>query len=64
MKKLKLNTEKILVELDRIGKRQVWLAEKMNISPQRMSYMLKSKSIRAADRIGHALNIQPKDLIK
>lgn len=64
MKKLKLNTEKITIELARIGKKQVWLAEKMNISPQRMSYMLKSKSIRSAERIGHALGIEPKDLIK
>lgn len=63
MKKLKLNTAKIAIELDRIGKKQKWLANKMNVSPQRVSYMLRSGSIKAAEKIGHALGIEPKDLI-
>lgn len=63
MKKLQLNTEKIRAELSRIGKDQTWLAEQLRTTRQNVSYMLTNNSIKAAEKIGQALNIEPKDLI-
>ena len=63
MKKLRLNTKKIKFELDRLGKNQTWLASQLNFSRQRLSYLLRSNSIKAAEKIGHVLGIEPKDLI-
>jgi len=64
MKKLQLNVDKIKKELDRIGENQTWLAEQLNTTRQNIAYMLSNNSIRSAERIGHVLNIEPKDLIK
>ena len=64
MKKLQLNTEKITAELKRIGKDRAWLAEQLNTTRQNISYMFLRNSIKAAEKIGHVLNIEPKDLIK
>ena len=63
MKKLQLNVDKIQNELDRIGRNRTWLAKKLNTTRQNITYMLSNNSIKAAERIGHALNISPKDLI-
>ena len=64
MKKLQLNTEKIKAELTRIGKDQSWLAEQLSTTRQNVSYMLSRNSIKAAEKIGNVLGIEPKDLIK
>ena len=63
LQNMKLNTTKIKNELERIGHTQSWLADKMNISRQLLSYMVRSKKITHAERIGKALGIEPKDLI-
>ena len=63
MKKLQLNTEKIKAELKRIGKDRNWLAEQLNTTKQNVSYMFVRNSIKAAEKIGHVLGIEPKDLI-
>ena len=64
MKKLQLNTDKIIAELKRIGKDRNWLAEQLNTTRQNISYMFLRNSLKAAEKIGHVLNIEPKDLIK
>lgn len=64
MKKLQLNVKKIKAELDRLGKTQTWLAEQLNMSRQGISYMFSVRAVRGAEKIGHALGIEPKDLIK
>jgi len=64
MKKLQLNTKKIKAELKRLGKTQAWLAEQLNTTRQNVWHMLDRGPLRAAEKIGHVLNIEPKDLIK
>lgn len=60
---MQLNTQKIINELKRIGKSKGWLAKKIGKSNATVSYILKSKKITHAERIGGALGIEPKDLI-
>lgn len=60
---MKLHTQKIKKELDRIGRNQSWLAKKMKVSRQLLSYMLHSEKITHADRIAKALGFNPRDLI-
>jgi len=64
MKKIYLNRKKIKDELNRLGKNQTWLADKLNMTRQNISYMLTHNSLRAAERIGDVLGIEPKDLLK
>ena len=40
------------------------IAEKAGISRQLLSYLLRSKSLKGAEKIGRALDIEPRDLIK
>jgi len=61
---LKLNTEKIMRELSRMGQTQVWLAKKTGMSRQLLHHLLKVKSLKGAVKIGKALDIEPRDLIK
>ena len=61
---MKLNTEKILNELKRIGKSKGWLAKQIKRSNSTISYILKCKNITHAERIAKALGFEPKDLIK
>ena len=63
MKKLKLNSKKVRDELIRLGKTQVWLADRMGTTRQVVSEQLVNGSVRAAERMGHALGFDPKDLI-
>lgn len=60
---MKLNTKKIRAELDRIDKSQTWLADRLGISRQRVWQILRDASLKNAERIGKALNINPRDLI-
>ncbi len=64
MKILLLNTDKIDAELSRLGKNRSWLANQIDISRQAMSRIMKDKPITQAERIGKALGIEPRDLIK
>ena len=61
---MKLNTEKIRKELERIGETQVWLAKQLGVTRQRVNQILSSGSLKNAERIGMVFNIEPKDLIK
>ena len=61
---MKLNTDKIFKELDRLEQTQTWLAEKAGMSKQLLNYLLKQKSLAGAEKIGRALDIEPRDLIK
>jgi len=63
IKKLKLNSKKVKAELQIINRTQTWLAGQMKCSKQNVSEMLRNGSARSAERIGHALGIEPKDLI-
>jgi len=63
MKKLKLNTKKVKSELARIDRTQTWLAEQIGTTRQSVSEMLRNGSVKAAEKIGHVLGIEPKDLI-
>jgi hypothetical protein len=60
---MELNTQKIKNELKRVKQNQTWLANKMNVSRQLLSYMILSKKITHAERIAKALNLDPRDLI-
>lgn len=61
---MELNTEKILSELKRLGKTKGWLADQMGVFPSWITYILEKKPITQADRIGRALGIEGKDLIR
>jgi plasmid maintenance system antidote protein VapI len=61
---MKLNTEKIRKELERIGETQVWLAEQLGVTRQRVNQILSAASLKNAERIGKVFGIEPKDLIR
>lgn len=61
---MELNTEKIYKELERIGETPYWLSRKIGKKPQHIYYWLNNKSIKGAEPIGKALQIEPRDLIK
>jgi len=61
---MELNTKKIMAELKRLDKNQLWLANQCKQSRQLMSYWMRNKTIKAAEPIGKALDIEPRDLIK
>lgn len=60
---MQLNVEKVKAELARMERNQSWLARKMDVSKQLLSYMILSKKITHADRIAKALNLNPRDLV-
>ena len=64
MEKLKLNTHKILAELDQLGKNKTWLAGKMKNTPAMVTYILRYRPITFASKIAKILGLDPKDLIK
>ena len=61
---MQLNVQKIKKELKRVKQNQTWLANKMNVSRQLLSYMIISKKITHAERIAKGLNLNPRDLIQ
>ncbi len=61
---MKLNTDKIFKELSRLEETQTWLANESGMSKQLLNYLLKKESIAGAKKIGRALGIEPRDLIK
>lgn len=63
---MQINTEKIKIEMIRLGWNQQDLADKLNITRQAVSYFLKqyrSPSLAIITRYAEALDINPKDLI-
>ena len=64
---MKLNVEKIELELERLGRNKSWLAERMKRSRQQIQYLLSgngnSVTLKTIERIGSALSLDPKDLI-
>lgn len=61
---MELNTDKILQELERLGKTKTWLAEQIGVYPSWITHIFKDKPITQAERIGKVLGIEPRDLIK
>jgi len=62
---MRLNTEKIKLELERIGKTQSWLAIQLGVTRQRVFQILSAASLKNAQRIADVLGYSdPKDLIK
>ena len=60
---LKLNTEKINNEMDRIGLTVTALAKKWDVSNANIYDILKRRPVSQADRFATELNLDPKDLI-
>ena len=60
---LKLNIKKIERERKRLGMNYTQLADKMGISKQLLSYILKKRLIIHASRFGKAFDLNGKDLI-
>jgi len=61
---MELNIEKIDNELKRIDKSWFWISKELDTSWQRVRYWKETKTIKGAEPIGKALNINPRDLIK
>ena len=64
MKTLELNTDKIKSEMDRLGVRKGWLAEKLRMHPSIVNYIFRKKPVSFAVRLGKIFGIDAKDLIK
>jgi hypothetical protein len=64
---MKLNTVKIELELERIGKTKAWLAAQMGAKKQWIHRRLKENNsgctLKTIEKFGVALGIDPKDLI-
>ena len=60
---MELNIVRIERELTRIGKNKSWLAKELKCSRQLVEYWFTSRTIKAAEKIGGVLSIDPKDLI-
>lgn len=61
---MKLNVEKIRTELKRIKKNDSWLAKKVGISRQLLSYRLKSEKVTHVYSLASALNMDARNLVK
>jgi len=64
MEKLQLNTDKVMAELNRLGKNKKWLAGRMKATPAMVTYLFKYKPITFADRLARILQMDARDLIK
>ena len=62
-KKIKLNTEKVRAILGNMDKNETWLASKIGISRQLLSYHMIKESIRGAELIAPILGLEAKDLL-
>ena len=60
---MKLNIQKINIELDRLGKNKKWIADQLKTDRQKVNYWFRSATIKAAEPIGQVLGIDPRDLI-
>ena len=63
---MKLYTQKIKTELKRLGRNQSWLAKKIGMTRAGVSYIIKTQhvNLKTIDKIGAALDIDPKFLLK
>ena len=66
MEKLRLKTDKIRNEMQRLGLNERDLAKmiKPKTSQQLLNYWLRSGSLAGVHKIAKALGVEPKDLIK
>ena len=62
---MKVNSEKILSEIRRLGWSQARLAKEIGITRQAINYIIKESvtKISTLNKIGKALNFDPKDLL-
>jgi len=60
---MKLNTDKIMKELVRLDKTQMWLADQCGISRALMNYRLKKGILNGIEDVAKVLDYDPKDLI-
>lgn len=65
---MKINIKKIKNEMTRNGWNNKTLADKMDITPASLSYILTSKNykwsnLRMIERFAKALNLNPRDLL-
>jgi len=61
---MRLHTEKIKKELERIGETQVWLAGQLGVTRQRVNQILSAASLKNAERIARVFDLDPKDLVE
>jgi len=61
---MKLNVQKINLELERLNKNWFWVAKQLGYSWNRVKYWRTSESLRGADPIAKVLGLDPKDLIR
>jgi len=64
MGKLQLNTDKIKMEMERLGMKKINLARKLGLTPAMVTYIFRSKPITFADRLSKIFGFDAKDLIK
>ena len=64
MAKLELDVNAIDIYLKMTERNRAWLGRKIGASDASMSYIWRVKPISQAERIGNAIGIQPKTLIK
>ena len=60
---LKLNTQKIKTEMDRVGISEAQLADKWGVSRQAVWDFFNRRPITQADRFAKEFGLDPKDLI-
>ena len=62
---MKVNSNKILNEIKRLGWSQAKLADKVGVTRQAIDYILKAKVTKIAtlNKIGRVLELDPKDLL-
>ena len=60
---MKLNTQKIRIELAIINKSQAWLAKQMGYTRQYINFLMKRKSVLRVNEMATILGIDPNDLI-
>lgn len=59
MKELKLDTGKVLYELERQELSKVQLAQKMGTTKQNLNYILQSRPVSQVSRVADALGVDP-----
>jgi ribosome-binding protein aMBF1 (putative translation factor) len=64
MEPLELKSDKVKMELDRLGWSERDLAKEIGTSQALVNYWIKQKSVSGAHRIAEALGIDKKDLVR
>lgn len=60
---MKLNTDKITRELERLDRTKTWLAKQCGISRALLDYRLKKQVLNGIEDVARVLDYDPKDLI-